>query len=165
MCNLPPAPLAEWLGSVMCHCINTWWNRHRTRVSTESSLWRNKLSHSSCHNENSQPFHHESGALPTSYPISPQRSTQRQSLIKMNTMMIIQTVRTNIIPAVRIWGECLTIQSPPALFFFKLGISLCTLIPLIGPGSVHSGSASWDDYGQVFPDRLHVSSFPKRFPH
>ena len=23
MCNLPPALLAEWLGSFMCHCGNT----------------------------------------------------------------------------------------------------------------------------------------------
>ena len=33
-------------------------------------------------------------------------------------------------------------------------ISLHTLIPLFMPGSVYSGSASWDDRGQVFPDKL-----------
>ena len=33
------------------------------------------------------------------------------------------------------------------------------------PGSVHSGSASWDDCGQMFSDKLRVSSFPDRFPH
>ena len=33
------------------------------------------------------------------------------------------------------------------------------------PWSVHSGSESWDDWGRVFPDELHVSSFPDRFPH
>ena len=33
------------------------------------------------------------------------------------------------------------------------------------PGSVHSGSASRDDCGRMFPDKLRVSSFPYRFPH
>ena len=50
----------------------------------------------------------------------------------------------------RIFGECSTILSPPALFM---------------PGSVHSGSASWDDCGRVFPYKLRVSSFPDRFQH
>ena len=42
----------------------------------------------------------------------------------------------------RILGECSTIQSPPALFFFKVEISLRTPIPLFTPGLVHGGSAS-----------------------
>ena len=33
------------------------------------------------------------------------------------------------------------------------------------PGSVHIGSASWDDCGRMFPYKLRVSSFPDRFPH
>ena len=33
------------------------------------------------------------------------------------------------------------------------------------PGSVHSGSASRDDCGRLFPEELRVSSFPDRFPH
>ena len=43
-----------------------------------------------------------------------------------------------------ILGKCSTIHSPPALFFFffKVVIRLQTLISLIRPGSVHSGSAS-----------------------
>ena len=53
----------------------------------------------------------------------------------------------------------------PFFFFFKVEISLRTLIPLFRPGSVHSGSASWDDCGQVFPDKLRTSSFPDKFPH
>ena len=73
----------------------------------------------------------------------------------------------------RILGECLTIHSPPALFLFGVGffffliveISLHTLIPLFRPGSVHSGSMSWDDCVWVFPDKLRVNSFPDRFPH
>ena len=65
---------------------------------------------------------------------------------------------------VRIWGECSTINSLPALFF-KVEIRLHTLIPFLRPGSVHSGSASWDDCGRVFPDELRVSSFSDRFPH
>ena len=59
-------------------------------------------------------------------------------------------------------------HSSPALFFFfffEVEISLCALIPLSMPGSVHSGSASWDDCGWMFLDKLSVSSFPDRFPH
>ena len=37
---------------------------------------------------------------------------------------------------------------------------MCTLIPLFRSGSVHSGSASSDDCGLVFPEELCVSSFP-----
>ena len=33
------------------------------------------------------------------------------------------------------------------------------------PGSVHSGSTSWDNCVRVFPDKLRVSSYPNRFPH
>ena len=66
---------------------------------------------------------------------------------------------------VRMLGEWLTIQSSPALFFFKVEISSCTLIPLFRSGSSHNGSASWDNSGRVFPDELCVSSFPFRFPH
>ena len=33
------------------------------------------------------------------------------------------------------------------------------------PGSVHSGSVSWDACGHVFSQTLRVSSFPDRFPH
>ena len=36
-------------------------------------------------------------------------------------------------------------------------INSCSPIPLFRPGSVHSGSASWDDFGQVFPDEFHKS--------
>ena len=63
----------------------------------------------------------------------------------------------------RILGECLTINSPPALVkkkLFKVEISSRTLIPLIRPGSVHSNSASWDDCNCVFFEELRVSSFP-----
>ena len=65
----------------------------------------------------------------------------------------------------RILGECSTFYSPPALFFFKVETSLHTLSPLFRPGSVHIGSASWEDCDRVFPDELHVSSFPDRFLH
>ena len=65
----------------------------------------------------------------------------------------------------RILGECSTIQSPPAFFkfFFKVEISSHTLSPLFRPESVHSGSASWEDCGKVFPDELRVNLFPDRF--
>ena len=45
-------------------------------------------------------------------------------------------------------------------FFFLVEISSRTLIPRFRPGSVHSGSASGDDCGRVFPDDLRVSLFP-----
>ena len=48
--------------------------------------------------------------------------------------------------------------------FFKMEISSHKLIPLFRPGSVHSGSASWDDCDRVFPHELCVK-FPDRFPH
>ena len=47
----------------------------------------------------------------------------------------------------------------------KKEISSRTLIPLFLPGLVHSGFASWDDCGQMFPDKLRVSWFPDRFLH
>ena len=45
-------------------------------------------------------------------------------------------------------------------FLFLVQISSCKLSPLFRPGSVRSGSASWDDCNRVFPDDLRVSSFP-----
>ena len=69
----------------------------------------------------------------------------------------------------RILGEYSTIHSRLRFFFsflfFKVEISLRTLIPPFRQGSVHRGSASWDDCDWVFPDELRVSSFPDRFPH
>ena len=60
-------------------------------------------------------------------------------------------------------GECSTVHSPPALFFFfKVEINLHKLIPLFRPGSVHSGSASRDDCDRVFPYELRVSSISDR---
>ena len=54
-------------------------------------------------------------------------------------------------------------QSIPCLHFFFslfLEISLHAPVPLFRLGSVHSGSASWNNCGQVFPNELHVGSFP-----
>ena len=50
-------------------------------------------------------------------------------------------------------------------FFFLVEISSCALIPLFRPGSVYTGSASWDDCDRVFPDELRVSSFPDSSAH
>ena len=44
-------------------------------------------------------------------------------------------------------------------FFFQVEITLHPPTPLFKPGSVHSGSAGWDDWGWAFPDELCVSSF------
>ena len=52
----------------------------------------------------------------------------------------------------RFSGECSTIHSPNALFFFKVEISSRTLISLFRPGLVHRSSASWDDCDRVFTD-------------
>ena len=46
------------------------------------------------------------------------------------------------------FGRMLDNSFPPAFFFFfKVEISSGTLIPLLKPGSVHSGSANRDDCG------------------
>ena len=74
----------------------------------------------------------------------------------------------------RILGEYSTLHSSHSLFFnvylfyfffFNVEISSRTLIPLFRSESVNGGSASSDDCDLVFPDELHVSSFPDRFPH
>ena len=68
---------------------------------------------------------------------------------------------------VRIFGKCSTIHSPPALFVFccLVEISSHTLIPLCMSGSVHSGSARWEDSGFMFPEMWCASSFLDSFPH
>ena len=48
---------------------------------------------------------------------------------------------------------------PACAFCVCVEISSRTLIPLFTPGSVHNGSASWDDCARMFPDELCVSSF------
>ena len=60
-CNLPPALSAEWPESFTCYCGNT---------GVESWPWRRKFSRRSCRDLNPQPFNHESGAQPRSYPRS-----------------------------------------------------------------------------------------------
>ena len=57
------------------------------------------------------------------------------------------------------------IHSPACAFFFFFFKVEITLTPLFMPGLVHSGSASREDCGHLFPDRLHVSSFLDGFPH
>ena len=63
----------------------------------------------------------------------------------------------------RILGDCSTIHSLPALFFyfyfFLVDNSSRTLIPLFAPESVHSGSECRDDCGRVFPDKLCTARF------
>ena len=65
----------------------------------------------------------------------------------------------------RMFGEWPFMPCLHFFFFLEVEISSRTLIPLFMPGSVHSGSASWDDCGQMFLDKLRVSSFLERFPH
>ena len=64
-------------------------------------------------------------------------------------------------------GRLFNNSFPACAFLFFFEIRLHMLIPLFRPGSVYSGScsASWDGCGQAFSDKLHVSSFPERFPH
>ena len=54
---------------------------------------------------------------------------------------------------------------PIFFFFFLVANSLRTLIPLFRPGSVHSGSASWDDSGLAFSASCVWTRFPDRFPN
>ena len=64
------------------------------------------------------------------------------------------------------FGSVFNHSIPPALFFFFfLSGEKLTVIPLFTPGSVNSGSASWDDCGKVFTDKLRVSLFQDRFPN
>ena len=52
-----------------------------------------------------------------------------------------------------------------AFLFFLLEISSRTQILLFMPGSVHSGSASWDNCGPNVPWQVACELFPDRFPH
>ena len=63
------------------------------------------------------------------------------------------------------FGRMFDHSFPACAFCCWSGDSTRTLIPLFMPGSVHSGSAGWDDCVRMFPDKLRVSSFPDRFPH
>ena len=64
----------------------------------------------------------------------------------------------------RTLGVDLTIHSLPALFWvvflLTVEISSCTPMPLFRLGLIHSGSASWDDYVWVIPDKFRVNLFP-----
>ena len=89
-------------------------------------------------------------------------------------VVVVVVVMVAFSSLARIWGETLTIHSQPALVFvlllffvvvfFEVEISSCTLIPLFMPGSVHSGSASWNNCGRIFPNKLPVSSFLDKVP-
>ena len=68
-CNLPPALLAHWPGSVSCRCGNMGWNGHQIWVGTESLLLRRNFCHHSCWDLNLQPLDYESSTEPTSYQI------------------------------------------------------------------------------------------------
>ena len=99
------------------------------------------------------------------------------TLLNAQYLMLPWKLRSTILVAfyslARIFGRmsnhsfpaCTFFSSFFLFFFFTVEISLRTFIPLFMPGSVHSGSASWNDCGQMFPDRLLVSSFSLKFPH
>ena len=87
-------------------------------------------------------------------------------------VVVVVVVAAAFSSLARMLGECSTIHSLTRVNFFflikkkkKVEISSRTLIPLFVPGSVDSGSASCDDCGSMFPNKLRVSSFPDRFPH
>ena len=54
--------------------------------------------------------------------------------------------------------------SPPAFNFFMWRSACLHRLHSLCEGSVHSGKASWGDYGQALPDELHVSLFPSLGP-
>ena len=59
-CNLPPALLAEWLGSFTCHCGNSGVERTPNKSKHARLTLRRKFSLRYCRDSNSQPFNHES---------------------------------------------------------------------------------------------------------
>ena len=59
------------------------------------------------------------------------------------------------------WWWCGFFLLSHTFFFFKVDICLHVPIPPFRPGSVHSGSATWDDCWKAFPDELCASSFPR----
>ena len=63
------------------------------------------------------------------------------------------------------FGRMFAHSFPTCLLLFLMEVSPCTLISLFRPGSLHSGSVSWDNCDSVSPDELRVSLFPGRFPH
>ena len=65
-----------------------------------------------------------------------------------------------------IFGEGFTIHFLPTyFFFFWSGVQLArTPVPILRPGSIHSGSASLDDCGLVFPDEFRMNSFSWQVP-
>ena len=67
-------------------------------------------------------------------------------------------------PLANTFGRMYIHSFPTCGFFFKVEISSCIIIPLFRPESIHSGSASWDDFGREFPDKLRISSFPRSAP-
>ena len=67
--------------------------------------------------------------------------------------------------ACKYFGRMFDHSFPACAFFFESGDYLMHTTSILMPGSLHSGSASWDNCGWVFPDKLRVSSFPDRFQH
>ena len=84
------------------------------------------------------------------------RRTNDSCLIQKSTTQIISVwnIMWWLFPHLRGFGENVWPFIPCLPFFFKVEISTRTLMPLIRPGSVHSGSASWDDSGRAFPDKI-----------
>ena len=72
-----------------------------------------------------------------------------------------------LFPRLRWVGEKVGASDPRLHLFVccKVEISSRTLIPHFIPGSVHSGSASWDDCGRMFAEKFCMSPFPDRFSH
>ena len=59
----------------------------------------------------------------------------------------------------RIFDRSVPASALKKIFFFEVKISSRTLTSLFIPGSVHSGSARWDDCGRMFSEKLLMSSF------
>ena len=66
--NLQPAFLAEWPGSFTCHCSHLGMEQTPNESQPTRLALEKKFSCRSCQDLNSQPFDHEAGSLPTSYP-------------------------------------------------------------------------------------------------
>ena len=93
-------------------------------------------------------------------------TTKKQLLSKpIATEFLVVVVVVAFSLLARSLGECSTINSPPALLLLvvllKWRLARAPLIPLFFflPESVHGGSASWEDWGRIFPDNFWYNTF------
>ena len=148
-CYLPSALLAEWPGSFMCHCHDTGVERTLNKSQHRKLTLEKKIL----------------------LPLLPgfKLATFKSWIWRSSKQAILTKQRPG-------GGFFLTCGDLGTMFhhsylacafflFFLEENSSHTLIPFYMPGSIYSGSMSCDNCGRMFPDKLHLSSFPGKFPH